>query len=248
MKTCAVDEVGCSSIAGPVLACAVIVDDGAQPPPGLADSKELDREKREALFSLIKERVDDFAYGAAGPRQIERINIHYARLLAMRRAIRRLLARGHHPDRTIVDGNARVPELPICINQEAIPKADRDFWEASAASVLAKVTRDRLMGRLAHREGLNHYDWESNAGYYSPRHRLGIVLHGPTEFHRRTFAFFKYCMFSREEYLGFLAEGRAPEEYFEHENARRAGLGKKPYSYYKAWKRGEIAPWRSREE
>lgn len=248
MKICAVDEVGCASIAGPVFVCAVIVDSStAKMPCGIADSKQLSRGRREQLFPTIVEAIDDLAYGAAGPRKIEQLNIHHAKLLAMRQAVEKLLSRGHCPGRTIVDGGFKVPGLPLYINQEAIPKADRDFWEVSAASILAKVTRDRLMARLAGHKGLNHYDWENNAGYYTPKHRLGVILYGPTPYHRTTFDLLKYCMFSREEYLRFLESGRGADEYFEHENARRATLGKKPYSYYKAWKRGELAPWQPKE-
>ena len=247
MKICAVDEVGVASIAGPVFVCAVIADSATRPPQGVADSKQLTKKKREQLFPEIQDAVDDFAYGAAGPRKIEQLNIHHAKLLAMRQAVEKLLARGHHPGRTIVDGGFKIPGLPLYINQEAIPKADRDFWEVSSASILAKVTRDRLMAGLASRKGLDHYDWENNAGYYTPKHRLGLVVHGPTAYHRRTFDLFKYCMFSREEYLRFLEDGRPAEDYFEHENARRAALEKKPYSYYKAWKRGDFTPWQPKE-
>lgn len=243
MKICAIDEVACASIAGPVFVCAVIVDSDAQAPAGIADSKKLSKSKREALFPIIQERIDDFEFGAAGPRKIEHMNIHHAKFLAMRQAVERLMRRGRRIDRTIVDGGFTIPGLPLYINQEAHPKADANFWEVSAASILAKVTRDNLMTRLASREGLGHYDWENNAGYYTPKHRLGIILHGPTPHHRRTFDFFKYCLFSHKEYLEFLAGGKTAEDYFEHENGRRASLGKRPYSYYKAWKRGDFNPW-----
>lgn len=243
MKTCAVDEVGCASIAGPVFVCAVVVDDSAMAPGGIADSKKLSKKRRENLFPVILERIDDFAFGAAGPRKIEQLNIHHAKFLAMRQAVEKLLRRGHRIGRTIVDGGFEIPGLPLCIAQEAHPKADDTFWEVSAASILAKVTRDRLMARLAQRPGLGHYDWENNAGYYTPKHRLGIVLHGPTPYHRRTFDFFKYCLFSHKEYRRFLAEGKTAEDYFECEDVRRAALGKRPYSYYKAWKRGDFHPW-----
>jgi len=243
MKICAIDEVGCASLSGPVFVCAVIVDSCVKPVPGIADSKQLTKKKREVLFPAIEEAVDDFAYGAAGPRKIEELNIHHAKLLAMRQAVEKLLARGHHPKRTIVDGGFTVPGLPLYINQEAVPKADRDFWEVSAASILAKVTRDRLMANLASRPGLGHYDWENNAGYYTAKHRDGIVLHGLTAYHRKTFDMVKYCAFLRAEYKECLEKGD-PEEYFEEESRRIERFGSGPYCGYRAWKRGEFNTWK----
>jgi ribonuclease HII len=235
MKICALDEVGCASIAGPVFVCAVIIDTSVHPIAGIGDSKVLSRKKRESLFPLIVDRVDDFAYGAAGPRKIEKINIHHAKYLAMRQAVEKLLRRGNKIDRTIVDGGFTIPGLPLYINQEAHPKADKNFWEVSAASILAKVTRDNLLSRLAKRKDLGYYKWESNAGYYTEEHRVGVILHGPTPYHRKTFGFYKYCMFCHNEYKKFLDRG-CPEEYFEQE--------KKYVSHYKAWKRGDFDSWK----
>lgn len=238
MKICAIDEVGVSSIAGPVFVCAVVVDSSTPPVPGIADSKKLSKAKRERLFPLIEEAVEDFAYGALGPRQIEKLNIHYAKFIAMRRSIERLLKRGNRIDRTIIDGGFTVPDLPPHINQEAHPKADANFWEVSAASILAKVTRDRLMATLAARDGLDHYDWENNAGYYTPKHRDGIAVHGPTAYHRRTFKYFNYCLFCHEELKRRRAQGETDEQYLAH----LASFGM--HGHHKAWKRGDLNPWK----
>jgi len=236
MKICAVDEVGVSSIAGPVFVCAVIVDTTTKSVPGVADSKKLTKAKREKLFPFLKEVVDDFSYGAASHQKIEEINIHNAKFLAMRQAVERLLRRGNRIDRTIVDGGFTIPGLPLFINQEAHPKADQNFWEASTASILAKVTRDRLMTRLARR--YPHYDWESNAGYYSPKHRDGIAVHGPSPHHRRTFGYFRYCLFCHEELKKRREEGQSDEEYL----AYLTSFGM--YGHHKAWKRGDFVTWK----
>lgn len=232
-RTCAVDEVGCASIAGPVVVCAVV----AQPDQrieGVRDSKKLSRKKREELAPVIEERLD-FALGAASVREIEKMNIYWAKFLAMRRAVERLLARGVKMDRLIVDGNRTVDGLPPWLRQEAHPKADDKFWEASSASIVAKVRRDNLMAVL---DKDNRYGWITNAGYYTPEHRMGIVKHGPSPHHRRTFEHFKFCHHSHKEYRMFAEEGKTLDDWVWCDIARSETSGISPYG---CWKRGEFA-------
>jgi len=217
MKICGVDEVGCSAIAGPVVACAALIDTSVSYIDGVDDSKKLDRPERERLAPLIGERAA-FAFGAAGPRRIETANIYWSRYMAMSIAVRKLLRRGLRIDLVLVDGLRVVPDLPDGIRQEAKPKADANFWEVACASILAKVLRDNLMSSLADRHP--HYGWSTNAGYYTPEHRWGIALHGPTPHHRRTFKLFQYSEASHKRYRGFIANGGTPEEFIPWEKAR----------------------------
>lgn len=235
MRIAGIDEVGMSSIAGPVMAC-VVVAESRSPLEGIRDSKKLSKKRRELLVPVIKANCD-WALGAASMREIERLNVYWARYLAMRRAVEKLIRRKVAFDRIIVDGNRTIDGLPLSIPQEAHTKADDKFWEVSAASIVAKVTRDDLMSELAKREGLGHYRWDKNAGYYTPEHRDGIILHGPSTHHRVTFDYFKYCMFARREYEKFLADGKTADSYFEYQRAYEGG-------HYRAWKRGDLNPWK----
>jgi ribonuclease HII len=194
------------------------------------DSKKLSRKMRETLAPLIEERFE-FAFGAAGPREVETSNVYWARYAAMRRAVM-ALARRTRIGFVIVDGNRTIPGLPNWIDQKAYPKADSNIWEVSCASILAKVRRDNLMSFLASREKYSHYGWQTNAGYYTPEHRRGIMLHGPTAYHRRTFDLFKYSMFSREEHERFLAAGGTSEAFFLKEAEQKA------YDGFLSWKNG----------
>lgn len=218
MKICGVDEVGCSAIAGPVMVCAALLDTSVPYIDGVDDSKKLDRAKREELYPLIGERAA-FAFGAAGPRRIEEINIYWARYEAMSIAVRKLLKRGHRIDLVLVDGLRTVPGIPDGIRQEAHPKADANYWEVACASILAKVHRDNLMANLAMRH--SGYGWGTNAGYYSPEHRRGIILNGPTWHHRRTFAMFKSSREAHTRYRKFLAEGGNALDEFLQQDRRR---------------------------
>ena len=235
MKICAVDEVGCAAIAGPVFVCAVVASPSDRI-DGVRDSKKLSKKKRNELAPIIKGKLE-FALGAASPREVETINLYWARYLAMRRAVEQLIRRKVKFDRIIVDGNRTIDGLPLSIPQEAHTKADDKFWEVSAASIVAKVARDDLMAELAKRKGLSHYCWEKNAGYYTPEHRDGVILHGPTPYHRTTFDYFKYCMFSRREYERFLSEKKTAESYFAYQKTCEGG-------HYRAWKRGDLNPWK----
>jgi ribonuclease HII len=171
-----VDEVGRGPLAGPVLAAAVIL---TSPIEGLADSKLLTAARREALCRLIRAHAV-VAVAAASVDEIERLNILGASLLAMRRAVQRLAV---PPAQVLVDGD-RGPALDCAVR--CVVGGDATVPEISAASIVAKVLRDRLMARLADRHP--GYGWERNAGYGTPEHRRALTTLGLTPHHRRGFA------------------------------------------------------------
>ena len=173
-----IDEAGRGPWAGPVVAAAVILD-RHRVPPGLDDSKALTAPKRAALFGLIKETAR-VGVGRAGIGDIERLNILGAALLAMARAVEDL---GIVPDLALVDGN-RPPHLPCPV--QCVVKGDSRSLSVAAASIVAKVTRDRLMADLAGE--CPGYGWERNAGYGTREHRAALERLGVTPHHRRTFA------------------------------------------------------------
>lgn len=210
MKTIYVDEVGCSPLAGPVIVCAVALGENEYKIPGVRDSKQLSKQQREKLFNDLSKI--DHEYGFASPELILEKNVFWAKYAAMKDAVERLLARGISADKVIVDGNFTIKDLDM--EQEAIIKADSKFWQVGAASILAKVTRDNLMADLSKIEIYSHYDWETNAAYPSPKHRIGVTLFGPTDQHRVNFSLFKYYMFHYEECKKFKEKGKTTEEYF----------------------------------
>jgi ribonuclease HII len=171
-----VDEVGRGPLAGPVVAAAVIL---LRPLRGLADSKTLCAEERERLAGLVCARAR-IGIGAASVAEIDRINILQASLLAMRRAVLRL---GCLPDLALIDGK-HAPDLPCPV--ETIVDGDALVPAISAASIVAKVTRDRLMRRLAAR--YPGYGWETNVGYATSAHRAALWQLGACCHHRRSFA------------------------------------------------------------
>jgi ribonuclease HII len=192
MKTMYIDEVGYSSIAGPVLSCAVILED-SEPLFQVKDSKQITKKKREVLYQdLVK---IPHAFGTASPKKIKSMNIHWARYESMRIAAERVL-KIENANKAIIDGKFIVPNLDI--EQEAVIKADEKYWQCSCASILAKVKRDNVMANLAKIEKYSHYKWEKNVGYYTKDHRDGIIKCGPTPLHRTNFAFFQYALYCRQ--------------------------------------------------
>jgi ribonuclease HII len=174
-----VDEVGRGPIAGPVVACAVIMPADTRAIAGVDDSKRLTHSQRVRLAAKIRERAVAFALGAASVREIDRINIYQASVLAMRRALDRLEVR---PDHVVIDGRV-MRTLPI--PHTAVVHGDARCFSIACASILAKVTRDLLMTRLSVR--YPQYIWNHNAGYTTREHVAGLTSHGITPHHRKSF-------------------------------------------------------------
>ncbi len=180
-RVAGVDEAGRGPWAGPVVAAAVVFAAGGPPEAlraAITDSKMLRAERRAALQPAIL-ACADAALGIASVAEIDAMNILQATLLAMRRAVVRL---AHPPDLALVDGN-RAPRLPCAVR--TVVGGDRASLSIAAASIVAKVARDRLMTRLA----LEHpgYGWERNAGYGTAEHQAGLARLGVTAHHRRSF-------------------------------------------------------------
>lgn len=174
-----VDEVGRGPIAGPVVACAVIMPPDMRAIRGVDDSKALTALERQKLVGRIQDRAIAWALGAASVHEIERFNIYQASVLAMRRALGRLSVQPNH---VIIDGKA-MRTLPI--PHTAIVHGDARCFSIACASIIAKVTRDRLMTRLAVRYPA--YTWERNVGYTTRAHIRGLDSNGITPHHRRSF-------------------------------------------------------------
>ena len=174
-----VDEAGRGPLAGPVVAAAVILDD-QRPIAGLADSKKLSPARREALFDEIRAHALCFSIAEASVEEIDRLNILQATLLAMRRAVQGLRLK---PVMVLVDGN-RLPVLDV--PAEAIVKGDARVQAISAASILAKVHRDRWCAQL--HERYPQYGFAGHAGYGTAAHMAALRAHGACPEHRRTFA------------------------------------------------------------
>jgi ribonuclease HII len=179
LRVAGVDEAGRGPLAGPVVAAAVILDP-RRIPKGLNDSKMLSAERREELFSEIMATAD-VAFVQASPRRIDRIDIRKATLWAMCAAVKAL---PHAPDRVFVDGREFPSGLPC--PAEAVIDGDAKLVSIAAASIVAKVTRDRLMKRLAY----SHAGWgfERHVGYGTAEHRKALTAYGPTAHHRHSFA------------------------------------------------------------
>lgn len=174
-----VDEVGRGPLVGAVVTAAVILDPN-NPIAGLADSKKLTEKKREKLFDEIKEKALCWSIGRAEPEEIDKINILQATMLAMQRAVAGLSI---VPDFVLIDGN-RCPKLPM--PSQAVVKGDSLVQEISAASILAKVARDREMVELD--KVFPEYGFAKHKGYPTAYHLEKLALHGATEFHRTSFA------------------------------------------------------------
>ncbi len=172
-----VDEAGCAPLAGPVVAAAVVLD-REKFPRGIDDSKKLDLDTREAIFARLQQQAR-FGVGICTVEEIDSLNIYWARMLAMIRAVEAL---GFEPAMVMVDGN-RCPkwERPSV----AVIAGDAKCRSIAAASIVAKVTRDRIMANYA--EAHPGYGWECNRGYPTPDHRRALRELGPTPLHRRSF-------------------------------------------------------------
>lgn len=183
-----VDEVGRGPLAGPVLAAAVIL---VEPLDGLADSKKLSPARRRKLAAmLVRDRRICIGLGAASVSEIDRLNILQASLLAMTRAVQKLRLR---PDLALVDGN-KAPALSC--PSKTIIGGDALVPAISAASIIAKVTRDRLMSRLDDR--YPGYGWHRNAGYPTAEHRAALSNLGLTCHHRVSFGPVRACLKSSQ--------------------------------------------------
>ena len=173
-----IDEAGRGPLAGPVVSAAVIL-----PPDftcqGVTDSKKLSEKRREALFPLIKAQALAVGIGMADHKEIDRINILAASLLSMKRAVQDL---DQFPDFLLIDGKFTIDmDLP----QQAIVRGDSRSISIAAASIIAKVTRDRYMADLHRRYPL--YNFIRHKGYPTKAHKQAIIDHGPCPFHRTTF-------------------------------------------------------------
>lgn len=174
-----VDEVGRGPLVGAVVTAAVILDP-ANPIEGLADSKKLTEKKRNALYDEIKEKALCWAIGRAEPEEIDELNILWATMKAMERAVAGLSIT---PDMVLIDGN-RCPKLPM--SSQAVIKGDSLVQEISAASILAKVTRDREMEELD--KLYPEYGFAKHKGYPTVFHMEKLALLGATPYHRKSFA------------------------------------------------------------
>jgi len=173
-----VDEAGCAPLAGPVVAAACILD-REKFPRGIDDSKNIPLEKREALYGRLMKQAVAWGVGVASVEEIDQLNIYWAKMLAMKRAVEAL---GLEPAWVLVDGNA----LPKWQRpSKAIVDGDAKCRSIGAASIIAKVTRDRIMADYA-RE-YPGYGWERNRGYGTPEHWRALHALGPTPLHRRSF-------------------------------------------------------------
>lgn len=177
-SVCGVDEAGRGPLAGPVCAAAVILPEGVII-DGVNDSKKLSEKKRESLFDVIREQALSYSIAYATVDEIEEINILNATMLAMRRAIDGLNVKA---DYAMIDGN-KIP--PIDIDAESIVKGDAKSMSIACASILAKVSRDRLLYKYA--EEYPMYGFDKHKGYGTKVHREAILKYGPCPYHRKSF-------------------------------------------------------------
>lgn len=177
-SVCGVDEAGRGPLAGPVCAAAVILPEGVII-DGVNDSKKLSEKKRESLFDVIREQALSYSIAYATVDEIEEINILNATMLAMRRAIDGLDIKA---DYAMIDGN-KIP--PLDIDTECIVKGDAKSMSIACASILAKVSRDRLLYKYA--EEYPMYGFDKHKGYGTKVHREAILKYGPCPYHRKSF-------------------------------------------------------------
>ncbi len=185
-----VDEVGRGPLAGPVVAACVIFSEDIYL-PGIDDSKKLTAEKREELYEKIKESALDFGVGIIREREIDKLNIFRASLKAMQKAISSMKNTPHF---LLVDGNQKIPHLDI--PQLPVIKGDTLSLSCGAASIIAKVERDRLMKKL-HKK-YPRFSFDQNKGYGSKEHLEALRKFGPCKVHRRSFKRVMECIVLQE--------------------------------------------------
>ena len=176
---CGIDEAGRGPLAGPVYAAAVILPLGLEI-EGLNDSKKISEKKREQLFEVICEKAVDYSIGIATEQEIDEINILNATFLAMHRAVEGLKTK---PDYALIDGN-QYPKIPF-VMEETVVKGDAKVMSIAAASILAKVSRDRFM--LEKAKEYPQYQFEKHKGYGTKLHYEMLKEYGPSPIHRMTF-------------------------------------------------------------
>jgi ribonuclease HII len=187
-----VDEVGMATLAGPVVAAACLVTPDVRLIRAVRDSKLLTRQQREELEPEIRARVTRVGVGAASVAEIHRLNIYHASHVAMQRALRQI---GEY-DHVLVDGRRIVDPLFASGKHTEIVKGDMKSFSIAAASIIAKVTRDRLMEKLAAR--YPGYGWEHNCGYPTIDHRKALHRLGVTPFHRQDFGTVKVMLLGEQ--------------------------------------------------
>ncbi len=200
IRVVGVDEVGMAALAGPVVAAAVLVTPDCRLIRAVRDSKVLSRAQREALVPQIRARVVRVGVGAASVAEIHRLNIYHASHVAMQRALRQI---GEF-DHVIVDGRRIVDPTFASGRHTEIVKGDARSFAIAAASIVAKVTRDRLMAKLAER--YPGYGWEHNCGYPTIDHRTALRERGLTPFHRQDFGTVRVILAAEQTELGLIDE------------------------------------------
>ncbi len=182
-----VDEAGRGPLAGPVVSGAVVITEKIE---GVKDSKSLSEKQREALFNSILNRCVAFGIGLSTPEEIDKLNILNASLLSMKRAVFSLFINMKNKNMEIpenfivlVDGNRKIKDFPF--PQKTIVRGDSKIYEISAASIIAKVVRDRMMCTFA--KFYPQYDFCKNKGYPTLAHKKAVKLYGPSPIHRLTF-------------------------------------------------------------
>ncbi len=178
-RICGIDEAGRGPWAGPVVAGAVMWPEDVEIPAALNDSKKLSATKRDALYEIITTQAH-YAVGIATAQEIDQMNILQATFVAMQRAFAQL---NTPADFALIDGN-KLPNIPC--PAQAIVKGDSKSPSIAAASIIAKVTRDRMMAELAHKHP--EYGFERHAGYGTKQHAEALAANGPCPAHRRSFA------------------------------------------------------------
>lgn len=180
LRVAGVDEVGLGCLAGPIVAAAIVIPVNVEPIALVRDSKKLSAPQRERAFKQISQQAIALGIGMATVAEIEQVNVLQASYLAMGRAIRRVLPLDH----ALIDGRSIKVDLGVPIT--TLIKGDAQSYAIACASIVAKVRRDRLMKKLAHR--YPGYGWERNMGYGTAQHLAGVQALGITPWHRKTYA------------------------------------------------------------